>query len=188
MIITGNEDLRVQKTVREIKRAYKSLLCERPHDEISVKELCERASINKKTFYHYYKSVNALLSEIQLEYAYDFLRNLKEYVMPEELAALNQEFFLFADRQDKAFDCVMLAYPYIDIEPLMNLLKNRLSWNKFRGFRELTNYEQDMLINFTVHSVLNSCRQWIKDNKSVALKQVVSLTNRLVDDGARNFF
>lgn len=187
MIITGKEDLRVQKTVRGIKSAYKSLLCNRAPDEISVKDLCERASINKKTFYHYYKSVNALLAEIQLEYAYDFLDGVKEYVMPEDLPALNQDFFLFAERQEPAFECVMLAYPKIDLDPLMSLLKERLGWRKSRKFQQLNNYEQNMLIEFTARSVLNSCRQWIKDNKSMPLKRVVSLINRLLDDGVQRF-
>ena len=53
MILTGNEDLRVKKTITGIKTAFEALICEKEYDRITVKELCDRAQVNKKTFYHY---------------------------------------------------------------------------------------------------------------------------------------
>ena len=47
MILSGHEDLRVVKTVRE---------------------LCDIARINKKTFYHYYETLDALLAELSAGY------------------------------------------------------------------------------------------------------------------------
>ena len=51
MILTGNEDLRVQKTIESVKSAFHELILEKDYEKITVKELCERARINKKTFY-----------------------------------------------------------------------------------------------------------------------------------------
>ena len=51
MILTGNEDLRVQKTIESVKSAFDELVLEKDYEKITVKELCERARINKKTFY-----------------------------------------------------------------------------------------------------------------------------------------
>lgn len=188
MILNGTEDLRVQKTVRGIKNAFKSLLCERETEDISVKELCEKAAVNKKTFYHYYKSINELLAEIQMEYALDFLKGVKDYVVPEELGALNQDFFLYADRQGDAFCHVLAAYPQIDFQPIINVLKERLGWNKSPQFQKLTNYEQNFVLDFTVYSVLNACRQWMKDGKSMPLKRVIAMTNKLIEGGVQRFF
>ena len=53
MILTGNEDLRVVKTIEGIKAAFEELICEKNYEQITVKELCDKARINKKTFYHY---------------------------------------------------------------------------------------------------------------------------------------
>ena len=65
MILQGHEDLRVVKTIRGIKAAFESLICEKDYEKITVKELCDRAQINKKTFYTYYETLDALLSELQ---------------------------------------------------------------------------------------------------------------------------
>ena len=52
MILKGNEDLRGVKTIEGIKTAFEEFICEKDYEKILVKELCERARINKKTFYH----------------------------------------------------------------------------------------------------------------------------------------
>lgn len=67
MILQGNEDLRVVKTIDGIKRAFEELICEKDYEKITVKELCDRARLNKKTFYHYYETLDALLAEFQME-------------------------------------------------------------------------------------------------------------------------
>ena len=51
MKITGKEDLRIQKTMAGIHAAFEEMICEMDYDSITVKELCARAMINKKTFY-----------------------------------------------------------------------------------------------------------------------------------------
>ena len=63
MILKGHEDLRVVKTIEGIKAAFEDLICEKEYERITVKELCDRARINKKTFYHYYETLDALLAE-----------------------------------------------------------------------------------------------------------------------------
>ena len=50
MILTGHEDLRVVKTVEGIKKAFKELICEKDYGKITVKELSDRARINKRLF------------------------------------------------------------------------------------------------------------------------------------------
>ena len=67
MILTGHDDLRVVKTIESIKAAFETLICEKDYEKSTVKELCDQARINKKTFYHYYEDLNALLSEMQAE-------------------------------------------------------------------------------------------------------------------------
>ena len=47
-------DLRVKKTERAIRKAFYELMLEKPIPKITVKELAERAEINKTTFYAHY--------------------------------------------------------------------------------------------------------------------------------------
>lgn len=57
---TGYEDLRVQKTIKGIYKAFESLIVEKDYQHITVTELARRAEINKKTFYRYYPTLDNL--------------------------------------------------------------------------------------------------------------------------------
>ena len=59
------EDLRVRKTREAIHNTFKSMICEMDYDQITIKELTERAQINRKTFYLHYNSLDDLLAELQ---------------------------------------------------------------------------------------------------------------------------
>ncbi len=48
MILQGNEDLRIRKTIQGIKSAFEELICEKEYEKITVRELCDKAQINKR--------------------------------------------------------------------------------------------------------------------------------------------
>ena len=65
----GSEDRRVTKTKRAIRDALISILEEKTPESITVKELSERAGINRKTFYAHYATPADLFSELEDEIA-----------------------------------------------------------------------------------------------------------------------
>ncbi len=56
---------RVIKTKREIETAYLELLETKPQGKITVKEVCERAMVNRTTFYKYYEDADFLEKTIR---------------------------------------------------------------------------------------------------------------------------
>ena len=60
-----NVDRRVKKTKRQLRLALMELMCEKPQKHISVRELAERADINRGTFYIHYKDVSDLLQQLE---------------------------------------------------------------------------------------------------------------------------
>ena len=73
MKLTGKEDLRVQKTIASIKKAFEELLIEKDYVDITVTELSKRAMINKKTFYSYYDNLDDILKEMQEDISEKYL-------------------------------------------------------------------------------------------------------------------
>ncbi len=76
---TGYMDLRVKKTLKEIRMAFLDLVQERSIEKITVKKLCETAMINKTTFYAHYNNINVLIKEIEDEFVTNLTCNM-EYV------------------------------------------------------------------------------------------------------------
>lgn len=58
-------DIRVKKTKRAIQSAFVALLREKPVEKITVKEIAERAEINKTTFYAHYETLDALMNQME---------------------------------------------------------------------------------------------------------------------------
>ena len=57
-------DRRVKKTKRQLRQALMHLMTEKPSRSISVRELADRADINRGTFYIHYKDVGDLLQQL----------------------------------------------------------------------------------------------------------------------------
>ena len=79
MLINGTEDLRIQKTMDAIQKTFEDMICEMDYEKITVKELCERARINKKTFYRYYSTLDDLLTELQGVMIEEYLKRIKNF-------------------------------------------------------------------------------------------------------------
>lgn len=60
-------DLRVSKTEKSIRNAFIELRSKKSLEKVTVKELCERACINKATFYRHYTDIYALSETIENE-------------------------------------------------------------------------------------------------------------------------
>ena len=54
---TKRDDRRTQYSKRVIREALFELMQEKPLNKITVKELCERADVNRSTFYAYYTDI-----------------------------------------------------------------------------------------------------------------------------------
>jgi len=78
------EDRRVRKTRKAIRDVFCELTKEKKLNEITIKELCALADINKSTFYLHYKDIYDLADSIQTtlikgvceiidEYTYDII-------------------------------------------------------------------------------------------------------------------
>ena len=74
-------DLRVMKTKKNIKDAFLELRKKYTIDEIKVNTLCEKAMINKTTFYNHYQDIYELSEELEKEVLDNFLDNFTDIDM-----------------------------------------------------------------------------------------------------------
>lgn len=80
-------DLRIQRTKDSIRKTFEEMICEMDYEQISVKELTQRAKINRKTFYLHYNTLDDLLLEIQNELAQNFIRRTQGLERPCDILA-----------------------------------------------------------------------------------------------------
>ena len=187
MILKGYEDLRVVRTIESIKSAFEGLICEKEYEKITVTELCGRARINKKTFYHYYETLDALLAEIQSEYSSAYLELVKDFVLPDELDKVNRVFFEFSASKGLAYEKITCSGSYNAVRQEMTEQVMQSTWQRSENFKKLQPYQQHMLINFINVSIISLYRQWVADGKQLPLEDLIRLSNALVCTGTEGF-
>ena len=57
------EDLRIQKTRKVLRESILALLKDQPLEKITVKDICDRAMVNRMTFYKHYEDKYLLLDD-----------------------------------------------------------------------------------------------------------------------------
>ena len=71
------EDLRIIKTKRSIAAAFLELRSKKELERITVKELCERAAVNKSTFYTHYQDLYDLADQLETQVAADIVAGMR---------------------------------------------------------------------------------------------------------------
>lgn len=189
MLIKGTEDLRIQKTMAAIKQSFEDLICEKDYNAITVTELCARSKINKKTFYHYYPTLDDLLLEMQAELSSAYIELVKDYRLPEEMEKVNRVFFEYSASQGLAYDKITCSTgSYSATRQAMIDRVIEATWKKSKSFQALNELEQNLVLSFINTVSVNSYRQWVADGKTMPLETIIVRTNALMCGGLHQFF
>jgi Transcriptional regulator len=188
MLLTGHEDLRVKRTIESIRKSFEELICEKDYEKITVRELCDRAMINKKTFYNYYPSIDDLLAEMQMQFSSEYIKRVQGFRYPEELDKVNREFFVYSEEQGLAYQKITCSGSYSTIrqEMIDNVVDS--TWGKSKKFTDLDQYKRNILLNYINTVSVGIYRQWAADGKKIPLEDIIEISNRLICSGIDGFF
>lgn len=176
-------DLRIQKTKKSIHEAFNTMLSEMDYEKITVKELTQRAMINRKTFYLHYNSLDDLLKETQDEMARAFIRRTQSLSRPFDLKEITRQFFLATEEMGKLGQ-MMICFPnyqYISQKITHDIMEE--VWSE----EYKSNPIHRLLMCFIAQSTLALYRQWIMDGKPISLDVLIDTTSELLCHGVENF-
>lgn len=187
MILDGTEDLRVQKTIEAIHKAFEEMLYEMNYEKITVKELCERAKINKKTFYRYYAVLDDLLAELQGLFTQEYLKRIENYKVPEDLDKINCEFFLYSVEKGPLYEKITCSgsYDYIHSKMVNDVMNSK--WGQSTWLQLLEPSKQAVLLEFIQSASMSVYRKWVADGKKIPLRDMIELSNQLLCSGVNGF-
>ena len=187
MKLTGTEDLRVQKTIEAIRAVLEQMICEMDYPGMTVKELCDRAKINKKTFYRYYPTMDDLLLELQTEISSDYIRMISGYRLPEELNKVNEAFFRYSVAKGEVYEKITCAAGYVTIRNTMIDRVNEATWHRSAWFSNIPEWQRHMIIVYVQYTIVELYKQWVADGKKTPVEEVIGLCNRLICTGLDGF-
>ena len=132
-------DLRVQKTLKSIKESFYQLRKKKSIEKISVKELSEKAMINKATFYLHYESVYDLSEKLENELISEIIGEVRGYNLREG----REQFRLFAENLSRAIidhsKEIKILFSGYENNRFINRLEDRLREYIFMTFPNIPN-------------------------------------------------
>lgn len=176
-------DLRVLKTEEAIKKAFKDMLLEMPYEKITIKELCNRAVINRKTFYLHYDTIEDVLEEFQEEQSCEYFERIKDFDHIKDVDKLIKVFFEFSQEQGKFYEIIHCNSHYDYIHKRQTNKISIKSQDNFKSIRKFDENKQSIILSYITNSLLGIYRQWVSDGKQIPLQEIIKLSTTLIKSG-----
>lgn len=175
-------DIRVQKTKRSIFNAFLELRAAKPLEKITVRELCEKAQINKSTFYKYYTDLYDLADRMESQVIDQIVENLAH---PETIVAdprtFTEELTLACSSQSLMID---LLFSGSRREKLVVKLRNAIKNLLFQSHPE---YRDNDAINiyltyavFGGYYAMAESKQYDRQKVYTVLSEILETSSRLL--------
>lgn len=179
-----DRDRRIRKTKQLLRRSFAVLLAEKPLEDITVKELTERADINRGTFYCHYRDIYDLKDQIERELYEEFVAVIDSYGVDnlrQELRSVMAAVFSFLQR-NKEFAVIIsnykadsLFFSWVRSE----IFRRGLSeWQRIYGFRDSLQWEY--YLDFVVAGCVSMLQSWIKKGMRDDPEEMGALAERFI--------
>lgn len=161
-------DKRIKKTEKAIKEAFIELRSIKPLEKISVKELCERAYINKSTFYSHYQDIYALSDALEYETVLSIIASIPrelDYTFTNPEAFTREVTLAFANHMPQIqiiFSGKNQSHLAIHLETIIK----KLIYAKYPEYEN--DIEKNILLSYCIHGAYNAClSNPCADNKTI---------------------
>lgn len=182
-----NPGHRVQTTKRLLREALITFLAEKPLTSITVKELCERAKLNRGTFYAHYEDVYDLLEQIEAEMAADFHAALEPILScAGDLTPPSVTEKVFECIETNADLCRVIIGPYGDKEFGRNLLrscKESCMQSCIRFFPSAEMWQIEAYFTFVTGGCYALMEHWLREDMAESPGKLADAAKRIMECG-----
>lgn len=179
------DDLRVQRTKKLLKDNFKEMFLEMDYEKITVKELCEKAMINRRTFYLHYDSIDDILNEILNEMAKEFLEYTKDYDHVENPERIVKDYFMFTS-SSPLFEKLNNNIDYNYLREQINTKVRNFGKDNFKSIHNLNDFKSKMILTYLNSAAVNMYRTWCQEGKKVPIEEAINIASKLITDGLKN--
>lgn len=195
-----NLDRRIRKTRKVIRECLTELLKEKRIQDITVREIAEKADINRGTFYLHYKDIFDLMEQIENELLEELEEVLRRYrasdLLTNPAVVFTEVFHLVKENSGMVS---ILIGENGDIN-FVNRLKDIVREKCLRDWMELFRPEVakeegvcqgssafEAYYAFTVTGCIGLVQYWLDSGLKESLEELASLTEQIILKGIRMF-
>lgn len=185
-----NKDRRIRKTKDVLKKSLIALMGEKSINSITVKELCEKADINRGTFYLHYKDVFHMLEEIEKELYEEFQDMILSHeISPDKIETkpILEDIFTFI-AQNSDFCMVVLCErgDMVFVKKIVSIIyeKGYSDWSNIfkKNDKELFN----KYYSFILYGAIGLIDYWLKNGLKESPEYMAMLTENIILNGIKS--
>lgn len=178
-------DRRKKYTRKVLKESLITLLSQKPISEITVKEVCEIADINRSTFYTHYSDQYDLLSKIEEEITEDMDRYLHSYSYEreEESILMTEKILEYVTENKLMFQTLLNKDSVPTFEKRMMELTQRFMMNNGIKNQHLKKKESEYLSTFVISGAIHVIKDWIDNDMDQSPAEMAVMINHFINYG-----
>ena len=181
------EDRRIRKTKERLRQSLTELLAEKPLSKITVRELTDRADVNRGTFYGHYKDIFDMKDQIERELFEEFVSVIDGYTpdeMRQGLKPILTDVFRFLQRNadfgqvliESKTDSLFLSWVRQEI-----YRRGLQEWRPLYGFQASAQW--DYYLDFVVAGSVAMFRGWMKRGMVETPEEMAALAENFILSG-----
>lgn len=177
------QDLRFVKNENLIRETFREMICEMDYSRISIKELTQRAQINRKTFYLHYSSLDHLLAFLQFEIIKPAVQMISETKFPDDVEIIIRKSFEIMASLDAADKKIMAAKgDFSEKKGPSDLIREQL-FKKYDHLAQYDSFESSLIITYFSVCLGVIFRQWEANSPQLPMEDMILLTSKLILHG-----
>jgi len=182
-------DRRVAKTQKAIREAFLSLMEEKTVDKISMKEIAERADVDRKTVYNYYSGIYAIQESLENDLILQFEEVMKniEYTLDEPSVLLAGLTKLLEENIEIYDRIVHLKNNQHLMHNIIEFLEGKLLEAINKTQPNIAETKKEMVARYVTMGTVSVYYQWFSTGKQRPLQELSNDINKLVKEGLLAF-
>lgn len=176
-------DKRVIKTRKLIIETFKEMIIEMDYNEITIKELADRANINRKTFYAHFECIEDILAELIEQIAEKLLEHLENagiFTNP-SVEVFVKAMDLTLNENLELYKKLIVANSYrFFLRNVKDIIKKSISNAGLKNAVDCTPVELDFICEFIASGLAKIYKMWLEDPKDVSQERIGELAGKII--------
>lgn len=182
---TEKLDRRKKYTRMVLKESLLELLQENPLSAITVKGICERADINRSTFYAHYRDQFDLLETIEN----DIITDMKEYLLnfnvqkKEDALRMTEKLIEYFQAKHEELEILLKVRGESQFERKVMEVARHLIMHGWNEVEHLGENWSTYISTFIVSGSVQVIKMWLLDGMKESPRDMAILINNLINQG-----
>ncbi|MDE5883620.1 MAG: TetR/AcrR family transcriptional regulator [Oscillospiraceae bacterium] len=182
-------------TALRMNEALLAILEKKDFEYITIKEICEKAGVNRSTFYLHYQNTRELLDESIINIHRKFFDYFKETCQdfsisreiknnaPENLVFINEKYlkpyFEFVSEHRRLYKTAFLKQSTFQTEESFHMLFKTI-FNPILAYFDYPESERIYVIKFYISGIMAIVTEWIENDCRESIEQIINIMKKCI--------